>query len=165
MSDVKSLYDEDFVLWSKQQADALRSMAQSSSNQKLDWDNLAEEIESLGISQRSALASQIRRMIRHFLKLEFSPATEPRRGWFESANDAKAEIESLLEISPSLRNELTSIIVAETRRGSKLAIGDLERHHELDRAIVARILARTYTEEQILGEWFPPDPEPPARGE
>ena len=165
MSDTKTLYDTDFLAWSKEQAEALRSAAHSGSNQKLDWENLAEEIESLGISQRSALSSQIRRIIRHFLKLEFSPAVEPRRGWFESANDAKAEIEQLLEFSPSLRTELASITAAETRRGCKLAIGDLERHAELSPTIRAQIGARSYTEDQILGDWFPPEPGEPRDAE
>jgi len=48
MSDVKTLYKEDFVAWSKEQAEALRSAARDGSNQKLDWENLAEEIEKLG---------------------------------------------------------------------------------------------------------------------
>jgi hypothetical protein len=163
MSEAKTLYDEDFLAWSRQQAEALRSAARGGSNQPLDWENLAEEIESVGISQRSALSSQVRRMIRHFLKLEFARATEPRRGWFESANDAKAEIDHLLEYSPSLRKELPSIIEAETRRGSKLAIGDLERYSELDPLILARVRARTYTEDEILGDWFPPQPRKPTR--
>jgi Domain of unknown function DUF29 len=162
MAESKTLYQRDFLAWSKQQAEALRAAARTGSNQLLDWENLAEEIESLGISQRSALASQIRRVIRHFLKLEFSAATDPRRGWFESANDAKAEIEQLLETSPSLRTELTSIIDAEMRRGSKLAIGDLERYGELNPTILARIRAKTYDEGQLLGDWFPPEP---SRGE
>jgi len=37
---------------SKQQAEALRAAARGGSNQQLDWENLAEEIESLGKSQR-----------------------------------------------------------------------------------------------------------------
>jgi len=48
MPNVKTLYDEDLVAWSRQQAEALRSAARTDSNQQLDWENLAEEIESLG---------------------------------------------------------------------------------------------------------------------
>jgi Domain of unknown function DUF29 len=59
--DAKQLYNEDFVLWSKQQADALRAAAHDRSNRELDWGHLAEEIEDLGVSQRSALRSQLRR--------------------------------------------------------------------------------------------------------
>ena len=50
MDEAAALYKADFAAWSKNQADALRSAARGGSNQKLDWENLAEEIESLGIS-------------------------------------------------------------------------------------------------------------------
>src|SRR5579872_4803878 len=130
MSDVKTLYKEDFVAWSKEQAEALRSAARDRSNQKLDWENLAEEIESLGISQKAALHSQIRRIVRQLAKLEFSPAPEPRPGWVESIDDARAEIEDLLGISPSLRNELDAAMGSATPRAIKLATRDLDGRGE-----------------------------------
>lgn len=83
MSDAKRLYNRDFVLWSKTQANGLRSVARGGSNQQLDWENLAEEIESLGISQLRELKGQIRRIIEHLLKLENSAAIGPRSGWIE----------------------------------------------------------------------------------
>jgi len=164
MSDVKTLYHDDFVLWSKQQADALRSAADGGSNQKLDWENLAEEIESLGISQRSALKSQIGRVIEHLLKLEFSHAVDPRIGWIESIEDARNEIERVLEDSPSLKREISAAIATELKRGSRKAIRGLEKYGEIDPSTLARVGAATYTEDQILGDWFPPDPVP-LRGE
>lgn len=63
MSEAKSLHDKDFVAWSKGQADALRAAVRGGSNQKLDWENLAEEVEGLGISERRELHSQIERII------------------------------------------------------------------------------------------------------
>ena len=87
MSDTKTLYDEDFVLWSKQQAEALRAAARGANNQPIDWENVAEEIDSLGRSDKRELASQIRRIIEHLLKLEHSPATEPRRTRFARLAD------------------------------------------------------------------------------
>ena len=59
MTDLKTLYEEDTVAWSEQQAAALRAAARGGSNQPLDWENLAEEIESLGKSLRLGLRSQI----------------------------------------------------------------------------------------------------------
>ena len=53
------------------------------SSTTLDWENLAEEIEDLEKSVRRELQSQIRRVVRHLLKLEHSPAKDPRRGWEE----------------------------------------------------------------------------------
>ncbi|MGC2201556.1 MAG: DUF29 domain-containing protein [Stellaceae bacterium] len=122
MMDAKRLYSEDFVLWSKRQANALRAAARGGSNRQLDWGHLAEEIEDLGISQHSALRSHIRRIIRHLIKLEYSRASDPRRGWIETIGDARAEIEDLLETSPSLKVELSDNIAKQTPRAIKLAI-------------------------------------------
>jgi hypothetical protein len=45
-------------------------------------------------------------------------------------------------------------------RAMKLAAGDLGDYEELDPAISARVGAAAYTPEQILGDWFPPEPKP-----
>lgn len=158
MTDSKTLYDQDFVAWTEQQADALRSAARGSTNQRLDWGNLAEEIESLGISQRHELRSQIQRIVRHLLKLEHSSAADARRGWVEAVNDVRIEIELVLEDSPSLKNRIAALIEAELARGARAAIRDLEKYGEVDAPTASRIQAARYTEDQILGDWFPPDP-------
>jgi hypothetical protein len=159
MSDVKTRYDEDFVAWSKEQTDALRAEARTGSNQKLDWENLAEEIESLGKSQLHQLKSQVRRVIELLLKLEFSPAADPRRGWVESVGDARSEIELVLDDSPSIKREIGTAITTGLRHAARKAIFALEEHGELDSSTLARIRATTYTEDQILGDWLPPKPQ------
>jgi hypothetical protein len=145
MAELRSLYDQDFVAWSKQQAEALRAAARIGSNQSLDWENLAEEIEDLGKSARRELQSQIRRIVRHLLKLQHSPAKEPRRGWEESIVDARAAIEDLLEVSPSLRTgldrDLDRDVERQTQRGIDLALRDLGRQQEIDPATTARMRA------------------------
>jgi Domain of unknown function DUF29 len=158
MADSSTLYEKDFVAWSQQQAEALRAAARGGSNQQLDWENLAEEIEGLGISLRRELKSQIRRVIEHLLKLENSSAIDPRRGWIESINDARMEIEAVVEDSPSLKNEFTATIAAEMSRGSRKAVRDLEKYGDMGPATLARIRATTYTEGQVLGDWFPAAP-------
>src|SRR5271155_2702777 len=132
MTELTNLYDQDFAAWSRQQAAALRAAARNGSNQIVDWENLAEEIEDLGKSVRRELQSQIRRIVRHLLKLEHSKAKEPRRGWEESIVDARAEIEDLLEASPSLRTGLDRDLARQTQRGINLALRDLGRHQELE---------------------------------
>jgi hypothetical protein len=165
MSEITTLYDEDFVLWSKEQAEALRAAARGATNQPIDWENVAEEIDSLARSEKRELGSQIRRVIEHLLKLEYSPATEPRRGWVESTGDARSEIEVVLEDSPSLKSEIDGAIAAELRRGSRKAIAELEKYGELDPPTLARIRATSYTPDQILGDWFPPEPGKPRSAE
>ena len=156
MTDAPTLYDKDFVTWSKQQAEALRAAAHTGSNLPIDWENLAEEFETLGASERRALYSQIHRVVRHLLKLEFSPALEPRRGWVETIGDARTQIEFVLEMSPSLKNEVEPARGAERTRASRGAIRDLQKYGEIDSAGISKIRAARYTADQILGDWLPP---------
>ncbi len=158
MSDVKTLYERDLLAWSREQTEALRSAARGGSNLNVDLENLAEEIEDSGASQKSALHSQVRHVIQHLLKLENSPAKEPRRGWIESIANARVEIDYLLSVSPSLKAEFDTGVEEETKRALKIVIRDLESYGEIDRAGATRMRAATYTAEQILGDWFPPEP-------
>jgi hypothetical protein len=156
MAEPRDLYDEDFVRWTEQQAAALREAKTAGINLPLDWDNLAEEIESLGRSDRRELQSQIRRILRHLLKLEASPVSEPRAGWRTTILDARAEIEALLEDSPSLRRGVEGMIKGQLDKAAKLAAEDLEAHGEPTDRIEARLAADGFTAEQVLGDWFPP---------
>lgn len=158
MSYAKTLHDKDFVAWSKEQADALRAAVRSGSNQKLDWENLAEEVGGLGISERRELHSQVQRIIRHLLKLQFSPTTEPRRRWFELIADARSEIEIVLRMSPSLRTEIATAIAEEAELAARRAIADLDQYGEMSPALARQIRATGFTVEQILGDWLPPVP-------
>jgi hypothetical protein len=148
------LYDEDFVRWTEEQAALLRRAKTAGINLPLDWDNLAEEIDSLGRSDRRELRSQITRILHHLLKLEASPAAEPR-GWQNTIQQARDEIEALLEDSPSLRNEVEGIIAKQIRVATKLATRDLESHGEPTDRMKARLAAGGFTAEEVLGDWFP----------
>ncbi len=156
MTDAKSLYDRDFVAWAEQQAEALRAAARTGTNLALDWENFAEEIESLGRSDRRELHSQIYRIIRHLLKLQFSPATGPRSGWRESVMEGRSQAELVLADSPSLQPQLEQIVSAQTPRATKRAIFDLGEHGEIDPAAEQALRAARYSVDQVLGDWFRP---------
>lgn len=149
------LYEHDFITWTEQQAKALREAARHPSNLGLDWERLAEEIEDLGKSYRRALASYVRTVIEHLLKLEFSPAIEPRRGWTETVLRARAEIEAWLEDEPGLRPRLPAIIEQERPRAAKLAAKGLLGFGEKTAGLQERLRGGLYCDEQILGDWFP----------
>lgn len=153
MPKTSQLYDRDFFLWTQEQAAALRAV--KNSNLPLDWGNLAEEIESLGKSDRRQLRSQIRRILRHLLKLEVSPALEPRAGWRATVSDSRSEIEDVLHDSPSLRREADAIIAEEVKVAAKFAAADLQQHGEPAEPVWARVEKGGYTAEQVLGDWFP----------
>jgi hypothetical protein len=158
MTDLKTLYDTDFFAWSAHQARALRAAARSRANQPLDWENLAEEIEGLGASERSALGSHIMRIIQHFAKLEFSPAAEPRNGWRRTIRLSRLQAQKRIESNPSLKSQLRRIVEAETRRGVEYAIADLEERGEIDEVDANALRRVRYTPDQVLGDWFPPEP-------
>jgi hypothetical protein len=137
MSKTNELYDRDFFLWTQEQAAALRAV--KSSNLPLEWGNLAEEIESLGKSDRRQLRSQIRRILRHLLKLEVFPALGPRAGWCATVSDSRSEIEDVLRDSPSLRREVDAIIAEELKVAGKFAAADLQQYGESAEPVRARV--------------------------
>jgi hypothetical protein len=166
MSETSTLYDEDFFAWTRQQAKALRAAARSRTTQPLDWKNLAEEIESLGKSDRRELRSQIRRIIHHLAKLEHSSTSYPRSDWQVSVIDARSEIGGVLDDSPSLRRQISRLISGETGKALELAILDLQKYGELDASELRAFRQARYTVDQVLGDWFPleADQLPPAVG-
>lgn len=92
------VYGTDLNLWGIEQARLLRGRRWT----ELDVENLAEEIESLGSSQRSELWSRLVVLVQHLLKWEHQP--EKRKyGWRNTINEQRISIERLLETSPSLR--------------------------------------------------------------
>jgi hypothetical protein len=155
------LYEQDFVRWTEQQSRALREAARSGVNLPLDWENLAEEIDDLGRSVRRELRSRIAVIIGHLLKLEHSPATRPRRGWMETIDRERSDIDRLLEENPSLKRDVARMIVEEGPRAARVTTRSLLGYAERTKSLAAP----TYTEDQVLGDWFPGDAPPPASGE
>lgn len=161
MSELGDLYDQDFVRWTEEQAAALRRAKSlppartGGSNLPLDWENLAEEIESLGKSDRREVRSQIRRVLRHSFKLAASPAMEPRAGWCSTIREARLEIEDVLRDSPRLRREIGGLVMEELTTAARLAADDLSRHGEPADAVWEQLERGGFTAEQVLGDWFP----------
>ena len=147
----KPLYEQDFFRWSEEQARALRAAASLRINAPLDWENLAEEIESLGRSQRSELASRILLIIEHLMKLQVSPADAPRRGWRATVLRERGAIEDLLDDSPSLRNAVPGLIPRAIQRARPVVEEELAGHGQC----AEKLEALDYNEGQVLGDWLP----------
>jgi hypothetical protein len=64
----EDLYTHDVVLWSERQAAALRRVRAGERVNDLDWDNLIEEVESLGRSETRAVRMLLVRALEHLLK-------------------------------------------------------------------------------------------------
>ncbi|MER2264961.1 DUF29 domain-containing protein [Methylobacterium oxalidis] len=80
--DHPSLYDDDIVTWAEQQAAALRALGtRADLSNALDWENVAEEIESLGRSQIQGVESALTLVLVHVLKYLSAPAAPSCRSW------------------------------------------------------------------------------------
>ena len=95
----EQLYEQDFWLWTQTMAEALRSGNFS----QLDLVNLAEEVDSLGRSDRRELQSRLTVLLMHLLKWQFQP--DMRSGsWRGTLAEQRIRILKLLKESPSLRS-------------------------------------------------------------
>jgi hypothetical protein len=97
--------------------------------EQVDWENVAEEIESLGRSEKRELKSRLEVLLQHLLKWEFQPE---RRGasWEMTINEQRDRIEDLLADSPSLKPYLETILAEAYRRACRAA--SLETAIELE---------------------------------
>lgn len=98
-------YDIDFALWLDRQIMMLRARRFDD----LDFDNVIEELESMGKSDQRELASRLETLVMHLLKCEFQP--EKKCGsWEATLLEQRAQIARLLKDSPSLRSKVAPLL-------------------------------------------------------
>jgi hypothetical protein len=78
-----TLYDDDILLWSEQQAAAIRRLRASRRDlpNELDIENIAEEIESVGRSELAAVESCLELIFDHLIKLLVEPDAAAAPHW------------------------------------------------------------------------------------
>lgn len=120
---------------------------------EIDWPNLIEEVDGLGKADLSAVESQLRRVIEHCLKLAYSKADAPRRGWLNAIDDARAKIDD--RSTPSLRpdaqarlDQLYQQILRRVRR-------DLEAYGEAEAAAALPTTCPFRFDELVDADWYP----------
>ena len=147
-----SLYHRDFFAWTRQQAELLRRAAAHGPTSDLDFDNLAEEIESLGKRDRRALWAQLARITEHLVKLQFARAAEPRSGWENSVDAHRSKARRILADSPGLKADLQAMLGESYEEGRRRAARSLRG--ELDAKTLPEVCP--YTVDQILDrDWWP----------
>lgn len=94
-------YEKDFYAWTVHNAQLLREGKLS----EIDVKNIAEEIESMGKSEKRELINRLAVLITHLLKWQFQ---QERRSnsWKYTIEEQRDEVLELLEESPSLKYEL-----------------------------------------------------------
>ena len=150
---VADLYESDFYAWVLEQARQLRALHETRPNLPLDLVRLIEEIEGLAKSDLRAARSQLRRLLEHLLKLEYSPARQPRHQWRRSVRDARNELGDIL--TPTLKRALDPGLPELYADARANAAADLGQHGELDAAGWLPPI-RGYSLDQILDKsWYP----------
>lgn len=149
----RSLYDEDYYAWTKDQAARLRELARQRVNTPLDLENLAEEVESLGRSELNTVRSQVRRIIEHLLKLEHSPTPEPRVDWRHSVSQARDEVEDHMTVS--MRPDVAADLPKLFRRARRDAAHALDKHGERDAAKALPATCPYSFDEIVTHDWYP----------
>lgn len=93
-------YETDYYQWTIEQAQALRER----NLDKLDWENVIEEIEALGRSDYQAVVSLFTRILQHHLKIDFANKPEINNHWHQ---EIKAFSNTLRRrYSPSMKPKL-----------------------------------------------------------
>lgn len=150
---VEELYEEDYHAWALNQAEALRRLAEARPNVPIDFGHLIEEVEDLARAERNAVRSQVRRIIEHCLKLEHSPAAEPRLGWKVSIAAVRNEITDRL--TPTIRQDLETALPQLFTQARRVAAKALLAAGERP-AVDALPPSNPYCLNDLLAEeWYP----------
>ncbi len=107
------LYDTDFYIWTQEMAQRLRERDVAA----LDWENIAEEIESMGKLDYRGLESRMRVLLIHLLKWRYQDEKRSR-SWRSTIQTQRDRIELILRDSPSFRRR----IVADMNEAYSLAV-------------------------------------------
>jgi len=114
-------YADDFYAWTQQQADALRRQARHDAGNEIDWENLAEEIESLGKRDRREVRSRLALILQHLLKWKYQPERQSR-DWRNSIRTQRRDLSYVIEDSPSLRPYQAEILTEAYADGRREAL-------------------------------------------
>ncbi|HEY9895025.1 MAG TPA: DUF29 domain-containing protein [Candidatus Sericytochromatia bacterium] len=100
----KNLYETDFLQWIETTVAQLK--AQDYAN--IDWENLIDEIETMGRSERRSLKSNLVVVLMHLLKWQYQPERRSS-SWKGSIVEHRRRIRNELKDSPSLKSYLEEI--------------------------------------------------------
>ncbi|MDB9517163.1 DUF29 domain-containing protein [Roseofilum reptotaenium CS-1145] len=106
-SNLSELYDRDFYLWVQTTVQLLQERRLD----RIDFESLIEEVESMGKREKKELKSRLTTLIEHLLKLKYweSEKANKARGWRQTVVEQRRQIQYLLEDSPSLKVLLIEI--------------------------------------------------------
>ena len=140
-----TLYDQDFHAWANTQAELLRAGKLAAA----DIENIAEEIESMGRSEKSELVNRLDLLLAHLLKWKFQPERRGR-SWELTVKEQRFRISRHLERNPSLKSSLGEALVD----AYEAALFSAQRETDLDENVFPS--SCPWSIEEILDRDFMP---------
>ena len=139
-------YEKDFYSWTQEQAALLKNGRFS----ELDIDNLIEEVESMGRSEKRELESRLTALLLHLLKWKYQ---EVRRGrsWQLSIDEQRIQFEETLNENPGLKPKLDEIV----KKAYKLAVIKAARETKISKSVFPECCPWTLA--QFIEDGFYPD--------
>jgi uncharacterized protein DUF29 len=141
-----SSYDRDFYAWTNEQAALLRAGKLG----QADLAHIAEEIESMGKTEKRELVSRLTVLMLHLLKWRFQPELRST-SWRLSVEEQRIQVASHLGDNPSLKTLLATAIADAYR----LAVIGARRETGLSAATFASFCPWSF--EQMMDDDFWPD--------
>ncbi len=122
-------YEQDFYTWTQEQAALLRAGRVS----ELDLANLAEEVESMGRSEKRELESRMAVIICHLLKLliQTNRTAANEKSWINSLDVQRDDLADHLQDNPGLKTP--AIMKAALAKAWKRGRDEAIRETDLDR--------------------------------
>ncbi|MBD2178761.1 DUF29 domain-containing protein [Pseudanabaena sp. FACHB-1998] len=95
----KSLYESDFLRWTEETVAKLKAK----DFDHVDLENLIEEIESLGRSEKKEVRNRLKTLLEHLIKRIYVDMPQEFNGWERTIREQRAEIRVELNDMPSLK--------------------------------------------------------------
>ena len=116
MNRLNAIYQKDFYSWLMQNAELIQRGRLS----EIDTDNIAEELESMGRSEKRELLSRLIVLIAHLLKWTYQ-AEKRTYSWECTIEEQRHQVIDVLEDSPSLKNQLEERLTSAYQRAVVMA--------------------------------------------
>jgi len=118
-----TLYDQDILAWSEQQANLIRRLAASDQlGNGIDWSNVAEEIEAVGRTELRTCETLLRQAMTHLLKLRVWPDSRFAAEWREEAAICLDDAQNRFSLSMRQKIDLEKLYARVVQR--TIAVAD-----------------------------------------
>lgn len=119
MSHLSELYKTDFHAWTLKAAELVRQHKFD----ELNWDDVAEELESMGEKERNEVANRMVVLLAHLLKWQYQPVYRCN-SWHGGINEQRKQILRQLKHSPSVKPHLPAAVADAYPDAVELAADD-----------------------------------------